>query len=196
MASDAQKKANRANAARSTGPRTAKGKARSALNGLIHGGAAFTPLLPDENRAAYYALRAAYFDHFRPDDEIASFLVARLALDAWRLHRLAALEPRVLSVHFEAAAAHRSWASGIGDLLRGMFSQPIRPARPSAPPADPVAHAYVRDSERGNAVTKLARYQTATERSYLRTLHELQRLHSPAAVAPSATSAPLLKAPP
>ena len=55
MASAAQIAANRANAARSTGPRTAKGKARVALNGLKHGMLSVS-LLPGASNAKFLAL--------------------------------------------------------------------------------------------------------------------------------------------
>ena len=52
--------ANRANAARSTGPRTAEGKARVAMNALRHGLASHAPLLPGEEPAELDALATAY----------------------------------------------------------------------------------------------------------------------------------------
>jgi len=44
---------NRANAQRSTGPRTEAGKQHSALNALRHGLTAQTAVLPSEDPAAY-----------------------------------------------------------------------------------------------------------------------------------------------
>jgi hypothetical protein len=35
--------------------------------------------------------------------------------------------------------------------------------------------AYIRDSERGNTIARLDRYQTSLERSYYRALHDLER---------------------
>ena len=52
MASPAQVKANRANSKRSTGPRTAEGKARSSRNGTSHGlSAADVVVFPGEEQA-------------------------------------------------------------------------------------------------------------------------------------------------
>ena len=157
MASDAQIRANRANALRSTGPRTAEGKARSARNALTHGACSATALLPDESQAAFHALRASYLAEFRPANQNEYYLVGRLAFAAWRLNRLAALEPRLVRDHQYAA---------------------IHQAQPGFVVPDSIAHAYIRDSERGNAIFKLTRYQTTIERSYFRILDELQGLRS------------------
>ena len=65
----AQSEASRQNGARSQGPATPEGKARSALNGTRHGlrGSTFT-LLPGEDPAAWAALLAGYLARFRPAD--------------------------------------------------------------------------------------------------------------------------------
>ena len=184
MASDAQIIANRNNAARSTGPRTPEGKARSARNFRSHG-ACSTWLLPDESRPAFHALRAAYLAQYQPANETESFLVARLTLAAWRLNRLGSLEGRVLARHHESALVDRDWARAITDVLHSVLlpdppdEEPGPPRPPAGPIVDPVARAYMRDSERGNTITKLARYQTALERSYYRALHALEHVRKP-----------------
>ncbi len=53
--SDRQLRANRTNAQKSTGPRTAEGKQRSRLNGLRHGLTGQVSIMTDENRAAHDA---------------------------------------------------------------------------------------------------------------------------------------------
>ena len=47
--------ANRQNAQKSTGPKTAEGKARSRFNAVKHGMRAATPVLPGEDAAAFDA---------------------------------------------------------------------------------------------------------------------------------------------
>ena len=63
MASPAQMAANRANAQKSTGPRTLEGKQRASMSALKHGLAAQTVVLPHEDNRrlrgdAHLALRA------------------------------------------------------------------------------------------------------------------------------------------
>jgi hypothetical protein len=58
MASDKQVVANRANAKRSTGPKTAAGKALSRMNAYKHGLTAETIVIGDEDPKAFDLLRA------------------------------------------------------------------------------------------------------------------------------------------
>ena len=58
--------ANRKNAQRSTGPRTARGKARVAQNAIIHGLLSEKALLPDEDPQALEALAEAVRAAWKP----------------------------------------------------------------------------------------------------------------------------------
>jgi len=66
MASEKQIEANRLNAQRSTGPRSAEGRARSRFNALKSGIDAQSILLPGEDPAALETLRAEYYEHHQP----------------------------------------------------------------------------------------------------------------------------------
>src|SRR3954447_2198051 len=93
----AQSAASRANDARSSGPATLEGKARSALNGTRHGlrGTTFS-LLPDEDPAEWAAHLAGYLARFRPADAAELACVERLAACDWREARLLRLEADML----------------------------------------------------------------------------------------------------
>jgi len=60
MATQKQIEANRLNALKSTGPRTAEGKAATRLNALQHGIFAEMPTVIGEDTAAYETLRDSY----------------------------------------------------------------------------------------------------------------------------------------
>lgn len=96
MPSAAQIAANRANAKRSTGPRTQQGKARSRYNGIKHGLYARDAVLPGDDIAAFDDLRAELRDTFRPQGRHEKALVERLAGIYWRLNRAAAAELDIL----------------------------------------------------------------------------------------------------
>jgi hypothetical protein len=64
--SERQLAANRANAQKSTGPRTPEGKARTRFNSLKHGLTAVDVCLPGESREEYDQRRMEYFEDYRP----------------------------------------------------------------------------------------------------------------------------------
>jgi hypothetical protein len=85
--------ASRANGAKSRGPQTAEGKARSAQNALKHGlSARKHVLLPDDSRAEFKALEGALLEELRPEGALQTLLVHRLVAAAWRLARADRLE--------------------------------------------------------------------------------------------------------
>ena len=92
-ASPEQLAANRANAAKSTGPRTPQGKARSAQNARKHGFTAFTfavVRLEDLQEVAH--LKDALLAVFQPVNSQELFAIERIALTQQALLRAARLE--------------------------------------------------------------------------------------------------------
>ena len=89
--------ASRINGARSRGPRTAAGKARSAQNALKHGLCAHKlVLVPDEDAAAFAALEAALLAELAPVGTLQAVLAQRVVSAAWRLMRADRIEAEVL----------------------------------------------------------------------------------------------------
>jgi hypothetical protein len=84
--------ANRANAQRSTGPRTEEGKAASSLNAVKTGLTGRTILLPAEDAASYEAHIERYRQEFQPVGARETQLVQNLADTQWRLDRIPNLE--------------------------------------------------------------------------------------------------------
>ena len=89
---------NKANAQKSTGPRTDAGKQRSKLNALRHGLTGHTIVLPTEDHDAYQRHTHGLFDHFQPAGALEQQLVQSLADTSWRLNRVAALETNLFSL--------------------------------------------------------------------------------------------------
>ena len=97
MTTPAQVDANRRNARKSTGPRTAEGKARSATNALRHGGFAradvITASILGEDHDEVQALIDAIVDELDPQtplEQIAANTVATRILNRTRVDRLTA----------------------------------------------------------------------------------------------------------
>ena len=97
MATLKQIAANRANAERSTGPRTRAGKARSRLNSWKHGLTAEEILALDEDRSKLEALRAELWKQFQPEEGVDSVLVDLLVGYAWRLRRASVIEANLFA---------------------------------------------------------------------------------------------------
>ena len=84
--------ANAQNAQASTGPRTTKGKARSARNALKHGLTAGEVLLPTEEAGAFNAFSEGLRASLAPVGELESMLAERIVVSAWRWRRVLRLE--------------------------------------------------------------------------------------------------------
>ncbi len=91
--SNARAEASRRNGAKSRGPKTPSGKARSAQNALKHGFRAQKyVVLPDEDAAEFAALQAALMEELAPDGVLQSVLAQRIVAAVWRLSRAERLE--------------------------------------------------------------------------------------------------------
>src|SRR5262245_9472719 len=97
---DRRTAANRQNALRSTGPRTKKGKAAVAKNGIAHGIYASIPVIrPLESPQEWNAYLAAMMTSMMPSGMLETTLAERIALTAWRIRRLTRYESQqVLAV--------------------------------------------------------------------------------------------------
>src|SRR5688572_23671369 len=84
--------ANRANAARSTGPRTTKGKDRAKMNAVRHGLTAQAVVLPGEDAREWAALAQHIEADLKPHGTLERELVSRVAVLSWRLRRVGAAE--------------------------------------------------------------------------------------------------------
>jgi hypothetical protein len=90
--------ASRRNGARSRGPKTPEGKARSARNALKHGLCAQRFLaLGDEDLAAFDALEAALTAELAPQGALQAVLVRRIVAATWRLERAERLEGEIFA---------------------------------------------------------------------------------------------------
>jgi hypothetical protein len=91
--SSGRAEASRRNGARSRGPMTPEGKARSAQNALKHGlRAEKHVVLPHEDAAEFAELEAAMIVELAPVGALQAVLARRVAVAAWRLARADRLE--------------------------------------------------------------------------------------------------------
>jgi len=92
MATPAQLAANRANAQRSTGPRSVEGKSVSCFNALKHGIDAASPVITGEDPAEYAELADQYIRRFQPQTPDEHYHVQTMIDSDWQKRRLDRLE--------------------------------------------------------------------------------------------------------
>lgn len=112
--SDRKLAANRANAKKSTGPKSLEGKAVSRLNAVTHGLTAETVVLPGEDQRTFEAERLGWIEDWKPQSQTKMALVERAVAQSWRLRRCVRAETARLtkiiqefSVKYDAAIDDR-----------------------------------------------------------------------------------------
>jgi hypothetical protein len=102
MSSDAQIKANRLNALKSTGPKTAEGRAKSRMNALKYGLSAKQLTIFDEKEKDLSDLISELFEDYQPVGAREEELTRQLALGFWSLRRIRRAEAGI----YKDAGAH------------------------------------------------------------------------------------------
>ena len=165
--------ANRANARRSTGPRTPEGKARSAQNARRH---AFTPadysVVRLEDLEAVARLKDDLVAVYQPVNSQELFAIERIALTQHALLRCARLESGLFTTSLnEALDRTGNPIVPMTEDLVGDLEITRAQNRNYA-----LAEGFRRIAREGNTWTLFLRYQAQTERLYRRAIEELERL--------------------
>jgi hypothetical protein len=98
MTSEKQIAANRANAEKSTGPKTPETKAISSMNALRHGLTGQVNLMPDEDRVAHDKFCAAIVESLAPEGALEIQFAQAIAEDNWRMNRGRAIETNIFAI--------------------------------------------------------------------------------------------------
>ena len=182
MATWRQIAANRRNAQKSTGPRSAAGKAASSANALVHGfTAARTLVLADEDEAVFHALRQDVIADLDPLDVVQAALAQRIAILLWRLERASRLEAEIFEYGELRAQRSRERAQGDGEP-----GDPCGSDDEEMRAGAPLAALLVEDEASARAFERLARHEGALQRALERTLREFTRLRAGTAAAAEA----------
>jgi hypothetical protein len=206
VATAAQIAANRANARRSTGPRTPEGKAVSSRNALTHGAyAADDTILATAADTYLDDFRA----HFQPANPFEEHLVAHLAALAGRRDRLNAAMDALLELNERHALTEHlherygvnhpnghipgqpSWQAAMRRYDDNTYVDPRRPELVSDPSLDPdpilCSLAYTLSGPRAAAI---ARHEASVDRRFHATLKELTTLQAQRRAAAIAATPP------
>lgn len=206
MASDLQKRANRANALKSTGPTSEAGKLAVRLNATRHGLLSQAPVMAGESEEEYNALRAQLESELVPVGIVEGQLCERIAGALWRLRRLSHIEAGLLTggaaksfadAAEEVAKTYTRTEGGHDALVDVLLEeaqgrtvveneQAHADAKGAATEARAVlwsvpallGAAYRNEVAGADALTKLSRYGTTLEKSLFRSLQELRHLQA------------------
>jgi hypothetical protein len=159
MATERQINANRANAQKSSGPRTEAGRAKVSRNALRHGRLASTVVLPDESRHRFIALLTELEEEFLPATSTERWLVEKMATAKWR--------------------QLRGWIFEREGLVHETCQQTEPP--PSSPPdayhpARRCANAFRSLADTSNALQLMIRYESRFDRQYHNALNQQAKL--------------------
>jgi len=97
MATEKQIEANRKNSARSTGPKTVEGKARSRVNAIKHGLAGVSTEVEASVTPEYRERRAKWSASLQPVDELAEWAVDRAVAASFRIEKCERAVDRVVT---------------------------------------------------------------------------------------------------
>jgi len=170
MATEAQVLANRRNAGKSTGPRTAESKAAVAQNAVKHGLSARLDVIKGEDQAEFDLQREAMLGELAPVGAVESMLAERVVGLSWRLKRVERIQNEV----FDAMLADRN--SPLAKLVQSL--QPKAAGRPEDDPEGDLAlgRVVLKDFSNSRVLDRLLMYERRVEHSLYKTMAELQRL--------------------
>jgi hypothetical protein len=156
--SQSRSEAARINGAKSKGPITPEGRARSSRNSLRHGLLAEHVLLPHEDKAHYDQVRDSYIESFQPADQPQLDLVETIAAARWRLNRL---------VGMEATIFEKEMVLHDEDMVKELAGMTK---------VEELAWVFDHMANHGKGLQLLLRYEGQLNRTYDRALKQLQSL--------------------
>ncbi len=177
MATEAQVRANRLNAQKSTGPRTAEGKERAAQNALTHGLFAREGVIRGEDEDQFEEHRERLLGQLCPAGPLEEILAVRIVDLSWRLRRAVQDQSDAFVAMYDRQTAegeepgNAALPSGIGEKANREIG---------GPRAATVGRMILEDFGQSAVLERLLRYERRIESSLYRTLNELRRVHDQA----------------
>jgi hypothetical protein len=159
MSSELKSETARINGAKSHGPITPEGKARSSANSRRHGLTA-SALIDGESDEHFQLLLADFMDHFQPQTAVETDLVEVMAISRWRLRRLLGIETHLFELQLSSRRKQ----------IDAEFTNIDLDGR--------LAFVFERMSNTGNSLTLMLRYESSLNRSYEKALKQLLHLQS------------------
>jgi hypothetical protein len=176
MVSAAQELANRSNAQKSTGPRTAEGKAVVAQNAVKHGLLAKEIVIKGEDPGEFEFYRDQMLAELAPAGQMESMLAQRIVGLAWRLRRAERLQAAAFDKLEDQSKPPELVLSPeqASRLLAAMAAADVHP--PEVVDAGPaVGRRAVQDFAQERILDRLLVYERRIEHSLYRTMGEFRK---------------------
>ena len=181
--SDAQLKANRANAKHSSGPKSPEGRARSSSNSYKHGLTGRKVHLAPEDRDAYDALKEALLVDLRPHTALEQVIADNITDGYWRLSRIRSIEEVMCTLVPPPPPVERDT---FDPRFQSALPTQIDPRciavesdYPPAPPPDPdlldAARVWL---DKSNAFANVTLYEQRIQRGIKNSMAELRQLQA------------------
>jgi hypothetical protein len=154
MRKEIREEINRANATKSTGPKTTEGKQRSAMNAFKHGLTGQSLMLQPNEMEAYNRLTSAQLSDLKPRTEPERQLAQKIIDGHFRLNRLAGVENNM----FNFGLIRNTTDTPHDDRVEVMVAQ---------------TRAWI---EQSHAFDVLGRYETRLSRQLLKYTEEFERI--------------------
>ncbi len=175
MSTEAQIRANRRNAQKSTGPRSSQGKAAVSQNAVQHGLSARQTIINSESQADFDLYRERMLAELAPASPMESMLAERIVALSWRLKRAGRIQNQTI----DALNTDNTFGP-LTKLKQSLLfknldqSQP----RPSTSTANLVlGRMAIKDFANARVLDRLLMYERRIEHSLYKTILEFQRLH-------------------
>src|SRR4051794_1263420 len=160
--------ANRRNAAKSTGPKTARGKEKSSRNSIKHGLLSQrTPVLPFEDEFEYRSVSDAFMRDLAPVGIVQREVVTRIVQINWKLRRIPAMEAALLEHAFRDIADGFQRGKERGDYDDDAVIEPATAAKV-------IATQFAVNGDR--PYERLEMYGMRLQRSFISACRELAKL--------------------
>ena len=173
MSSDAQFKANRKNALRSTGPRSKWGKIKASQNAFKHGLTAKKFVINYENKDYFDIYSDRLMEELEPVGPMETELCERLISLLWRLQRAEIIQNQTID-----ALNEKNNTSPLAKLTQSLFPKSSGRSKDDPSKNGPelaLGRIAIRDFSNSRVLERLLMYERRLENSLYRTNLELQR---------------------
>ena len=176
MATKAQIDANRQNAKKSTGPKTAKGKAKVARNAIKHGLCSMEAVIHGEEQEEYERHREAFLYELKPVGMMEKMLAMRIVSLIWRLRRAELMQNQAIDYKIVKVCDETHFQLS-QQLLPKSVRQMFAAMRELGSHLD-LGRALTRDLSNQRVMERLLMYERRIENSMFRTIKEFERLQN------------------